>query len=51
MSKITAKRKTRSAIFYICLFVALALVLMNWGPIIHGFIIILDTVAGVIDLG
>ena len=51
MSKITAKRKTRSVIFYICLFVALALVWMNRGPILHGIIIMLDTVAGAIDSG
>lgn len=51
MSKITAKRRTRAAIFYICLFVALALVLMNLRPIIHGFITMLNAVSGVIGSG
>jgi hypothetical protein len=49
MGRISAKRKTRAIVFYICVALVLALVWMSWGYISYGIILFLDKVVRVIQ--
>jgi len=49
MSRLGKKRKTRAAVFYICMFVAIALIWMNFKSIWLGIIVFLNFLAERLD--